>query len=105
MTALPALLCFCLSFQAPTRDRWFAEDKAKHFVASFVATTMAASAARAAGLDPHASAWAGAGAASAVGVWKELRDRRAPGRTASLRDLAWDGAGVAAGVAVMRRVR
>lgn len=101
----PALLCLCLSFQAPTRDRWLAEDKAKHFVASFVATTVSASAARAAGLDPHASAWAGAGAASAIGVWKEIRDRGVRGETSSLRDLAWDGAGVAAGVVLMRQVR
>ena len=108
MSTLPALLCLCLSLplqQAPARDRWFAEDKAKHFLLSFVATSVSASAARAAGLDAPTSAWAGAGAASAIGVWKELRDRKVPGETASLRDLAWDGAGVAAAVVVMRRVR
>ena len=107
MIPIPPLICLCFSLQAraPEPDRWFSEDKAKHFVASFVATTVSASAARAAGLDARSSAWAGAGAGSVIGVWKELRDRGVAGETASLKDLAWDGAGVAAGVALMRRVR
>jgi putative lipoprotein len=106
MTPAPLLLCLCVSLQAPVaRDGWFGEDKAKHFVASFVVTSLSASAARAAGLAPPASAWAGGAAASAAGVWKELRDRRIPGETVSLKDLAWDAAGVAAGVALMHQVR
>lgn len=100
-------LCLCLSLQgAPAPpDRWFAEDKVKHFLASFVATSLGASAARLGGLEPRESAWAGAAVGGAFGVWKELRDRGREGSTASARDLVWDAAGVAAGVAVQRQIR
>lgn len=106
MNAAALALCLCLSLSGqPPRDRWFAEDKVKHFVASFVVTSASASAARAAGLEPAPSAWVGAGVGTGIGVWKELRDVGRRGETASLRDLAWDLAGVAAGTAVMRQVR
>lgn len=102
--ALAICLCFSLGGQ-PAGDRWFAEDKAKHFVTSFVVTSLSASAARTAGLDVRSSAYVGAAAGTAIGVWKELRDSGHPGETASLRDLTWDLAGVGAGYAVMRQVR
>lgn len=106
MNAAALALCLCMSFGAqPPADRWFAEDKIKHFVTSFVVTSLSASAARTAGLDPRESAYAGAGAGVAVGVWKELRDMGRRGETASFRDLTWDLAGVGAGYAVMRQVR
>lgn len=98
-------LCFSVSPQQQPRDRWIGEDKAKHFFASFVVTSISAGAARAAGLDPAPSAWVGAGVGAASGAWKELRDRRTPGATVSLKDAAWDLAGVAAGTALLRQVR
>jgi putative lipoprotein len=99
-------LCLCLSMgtNAP-RDRWIAEDKFKHFVASFVITTIAASAARSSGVEPDRSAWIGAGVGASAGILKELRDAGRRGQTASFRDLTWDFAGVGASVALMRRVR
>lgn len=107
MTPAPVLFCLCLSLStaAPERDRWVGEDKLKHFLASFVATSVSASFARTAGLDARSSAQVGAGVSVGLGVWKELRDARRPDATVSLRDLAWDLAGTGAGFAVMRQVR
>lgn len=82
-------------------DRWFAEDKLKHFAASFVLTSLAGGAARAAGLEHGASVAVGAGVGMGLGVLKEARDLRDPNATASLRDLAWDAAGVGAATAVL----
>jgi putative lipoprotein len=106
VNAIIPLFCLCLSIapQQP-RDRWISEDKAKHFFASFVVTSISAGAARAAGLDPAASAWVGAGVGAGAGVWKELRDRRTPGATVSLKDAAWDLAGVGAAAALVRQAR
>lgn len=101
-------VCFCLSLPVggpPQEDRWVGEDKVKHFLASFVATSLAAGVARAAGADAEASAWAGAGAGATLGVWKELRDRGREGATPSARDLVWDAAGVTAATAVLLQVR
>ena len=106
MTPLVPALCLCLSFQgSPARDRWIGEDKWKHFFASFVVTSISASAARAAGLDPAPSAWVGAGVGVGAGLWKELRDRRRPDATPSLKDGVWDLAGVGASTALLRQVR
>lgn len=107
MTAPTLALCACLALLPPDppRDPWFAEDKVKHFFASFVVTSLAASGARSVGLDARASVWAGAGLGTAVGVWKEIRDQGRQGETASFRDLAWDLMGVGAASAVMDQVR
>lgn len=107
MNAAAFTLCLCMSFgggqSAP--DPWFGEDKVKHFITSFVATSLSASAARMAGLEARESAFVGAGTGVAVGVLKEVRDIGRRGETASFRDLAWDFAGVGASYAVMRQVR
>lgn len=105
MSLAPLLLCLCLSVGDPPRDRWFSEDKLKHFVASFVITSLSASGARAAGLDAGASTWVGAGVGAGFGVWKEIRDARLPDATVSARDLVWDLAGVGAASAMMHQVR
>src|SRR5690606_22258255 len=103
---MPFLLCLCLSLSAQEpADRWFAEDKAKHFLTSFAATTITAGGARMLGMDATTAAYTGAGAAAGLGVWKELRDARLPEGSASFRDIVWDGAGIAAGTAVMLQVR
>jgi putative lipoprotein len=101
------VLCLCLSFATgqPPRDPWVSEDKLMHFAASFAATTLAASAARTAGLDPERSTVAGAVAAAGIGVWKEVDDHRRPGGFFSFRDLLWDAAGIGAAAGVMRQVR
>lgn len=98
------LFVLCMSFGGGSgeqpRDRFFGEDKWKHFVTSFVATSLAASAARLSGMDTEAAVVVGAGAAVTLGVGKEVVDLRRPGARldASLHDMAWNlgGLGVAA---------
>jgi uncharacterized protein YfiM (DUF2279 family) len=105
MSPLIPLLCLCFSTAPQTRDRWISEDKAKHFFAAFVVTSISAGAARAVGLEPAASAWVGAGVGATAGAWKELRDRKVPDATVSLKDAAWDLAGVGAATVLLRQVR
>lgn len=99
------LLCLCFSTPAQSRDRWVGEDKAKHFFASFVVTSLSASAVRAAGAEPGTSAWIGAGVGVGAGAWKELRDRRSAEGMVSVKDAVWDLAGVGAAAALLRQVR
>lgn len=105
------LLMLCLSLGGqPTastqpEDRWFGEDKLKHFVTSFIVTSLASSGARAAGLENDASLLVGAGTGVGLGVWKEWSDRNAEGRTASVRDIVWDLAGVGAAAVVQAQTQ
>ena len=104
MTAAALALCGCLALlpPEPPRDRWFGEDKVKHFLASFFVQSVAYASLRAADA-PHGSALAGATAATAaVGLWKERVDRRRTGLF-SARDLAWDAAGAAAASLLLSR--
>lgn len=88
----------------PESDRWFAEDKLKHFLMSFAVTSVGYAAARTAGFG-HASALAvGTGAGAAAGVWKEARDRISGGDV-SARDLVWDAVGVTVGGVFSAQVR
>jgi uncharacterized protein YfiM (DUF2279 family) len=107
MSPAPVLLALSLSLgpPGPPPDRWFAEDKLRHFFASFVVTSISAGAARAAGLDPAASAWAGAGVGAGAGVAKEIRDGVRGRGTPSFRDLLWDAVGIAASAIVAGQVR
>lgn len=83
-------------------DPWLAEDKLRHFALSFAATEMSFGAARlVVGRDTALPA--AATTALALGLAKELRDRRAGGRF-SFRDLAWNIAGVTAGVALVHNI-
>lgn len=84
----------------PPVDRWFAEDKMKHFVASFLITSVSASAARFAGADGPASLYIGVGVGATAGMAKEISDHRAPTNSFSYRDILWDIAGIAAAAAV-----
>ena len=103
------LLFLCLTLgprDAPEPDRFFAEDKLKHFFTSFIVTSLAASGARAAGLDHDTSLWVGAGVGAGVGIAKELNDMRsAETETASLLDLVWDLGGVGAATVVVAQTR
>jgi uncharacterized protein YfiM (DUF2279 family) len=95
------VLCLSLSGGSGPEDRWIAEDKFKHFFNSYVATVLAASGARVAGLDARQSLAVGVGVGAGAGVWKEIRDARLPGGSASVRDLVWDFAGVGVGAVVV----
>jgi uncharacterized protein YfiM (DUF2279 family) len=98
------VLCFSLSGAEPV-DRWVAEDKFKHFFTSFAVTSLAAAGARATGLDASQSLAAGVAVGAGAGIWKEIRDHRIPGHSASVRDLVWDFAGVGAAAAVISQAR
>ncbi len=98
------LLVLTLAVPPQTPDPWWAEDKLRHFAASFVATSLSASAARAAGLDQPGSLYAGSATGVTVAVGKEVSDRRRGG-IFSLRDLVWDAAGIAAAVLLLDAAR
>ena len=100
-------LCMTLGRQpgAPVPDRFFGEDKLKHFFTSFVVTSLAASGARAAGLSADESLWIGAGTGATVGILKEVSDLRREGATASLYDIVWDLGGVGAAAALNARAQ
>jgi uncharacterized protein YfiM (DUF2279 family) len=96
-------LVFSLSPTAPP-DRWFADDKIKHFFTSAFVQSMSYGALRTSGLD-HGAALAGASVTTAaVGVGKELVDLRAKGEF-SLRDLTWDAAGAGAATVLLVRTK
>lgn len=90
-----------LAFAA--QDRWFAEDKYRHFFMSFGGTVLGYGAVGALG-DADAAAAIALGAGAAAGVAKELLDRRAGG-SFSLRDLAWDGLGLLAAWGLLKNTR
>lgn len=108
-TALLALLLGGVSppHQAPHDTRsepasdWFSEDKLKHFIASFVVTSVSASASRAAGLDRAESVGIGAGVGVAAGLIKEHEDSRTGGAFSGA-DLVWDAAGIGASILLLR---
>jgi len=103
------MLCLCLSLGTDPKtpaDRFFAEDKLKHFAVSFVFTSLASSGARAAGLGRAPALATGAAAGMGLGIAKELRDRRSPeSGTASLYDLAWDAIGVGTATVLVAQAR
>ncbi len=90
------LLVFSLhGLPAPAPDGWITRDKAQHFFMSAFVQSVAYGSLRGSGVS-HGSALVGATAATAaVGVGKELRDRRVKGEF-SVRDLTWDAAGAGA---------
>lgn len=107
MNACILFLCMTLGRQAGPQppDRFFGEDKLKHFFTSFVVTSLAASGARAAGLDADASLLVGVGTGATVGVLKEVSDLRREGAQASLYDIVWDLGGVGAAAAINARAQ
>ena len=84
-------------------DRWFGEDKFKHFAFSYMITVGAFAGARFI-TGQEESIMIGAGLGLAAGIAKELYDRRT-NRSASMRDLLWDAAGVATGIIIASHTR
>jgi uncharacterized protein YfiM (DUF2279 family) len=83
-------------------DGWLTRDKVQHFFMSAFVQSAAYGSLRGTGMT-HGSALAGASlATAAVGVGKELRDRRVKGEF-SVRDLTWDAAGAASMTALLSR--
>ena len=76
-------------------DGWFGQDKLQHLFMSAFVQSASYGTLRGTGL-PHGAALGGATATTAaVGIGKELRDRRVTGLF-SKRDLVWDAAGAGA---------
>lgn len=88
----------------PPPDPFFGEDKIKHFVTSFVVSSITISGARAAGLDRGDAILTGASFTLAVGIAKEINDSRR-GQFFSVRDLLWDIAGTGASAALLAQTR
>jgi len=106
---VPLVIAFKLTFGGtapvpPPPDRWFAEDKARHFFLSFAVTNFSYGTARLFGLDHGTAALTAGLTAGAAGVGKELYDRSRGGRF-STRDLVWDGAGIATGLTLVSQAR
>jgi uncharacterized protein YfiM (DUF2279 family) len=101
-----AMLAVSLLGAPPTQPRepFFAEDKFKHYFASFVITSLAASGARVAGLKHSESIAVGAGFGAAGGLIKEIQDERR-GQFFSVRDMLWDLAGIGTAVVVVDAAR
>jgi uncharacterized protein YfiM (DUF2279 family) len=96
------------SFGAPQErdapaDRWLARDKALHFAVSAMVQGTAHTVLRANGFAYREASWTAGVTTLAVGVGKELWDRRA-GRVLSWRDLVADAAGGGTGAVVMAQV-
>lgn len=87
-----------------SKDSWFGQDKMKHLVTSFAATTMGYAGLRTTGVDHRSAALLAVAGAGTLGVLKEAYDR-AHARPFSFRDLAWDALGVAIGAALVDRTR
>ena len=101
MHALALLFTLHFGDEHPGGDRWFSQDKAKHFFMAAFVQSASFSALRSTGLH-WSTSMAGATATTAiVSVGKEIRDARTGG-DASIKDLAWDAAG-AAGASVLLR--
>lgn len=99
-------LCLALNLiyaqAAVVRDSWFGIDKIKHFFISAFIESVSYSALQAARVN-HRTALNGAiGVSAAVGVARELHDKRTPGNRFSYKDLAWDALGIGAGAIVLR---
>ncbi len=107
MNACILFMCLTLGGPRPQQppDRFFGEDKLKHFFTSFVVTSLAASGARALGVDNDASVLIGAGTGATVGILKEVSDLRREGAQASVYDIVWDLGGVGAAAALNARAQ
>ncbi|MEO6526896.1 MAG: hypothetical protein ABIP93_09755 [Gemmatimonadaceae bacterium] len=84
------------------RESWFGADKLQHFFTSAFVQSIAYGGLRRAGAGEGGSIAGASIASAALGVGKELVDRRTKGEF-SVRDLAWDAAG--AGTATVLLVR
>lgn len=95
------VLLFALHFgdEHPGGDRWFSQDKAKHFFMAAFVQSGSFSLLRSTGLRWSTSIAGATGTTAIVGIGKEIRDARTGG-DASVKDLVWDAAG-AAGASIL----
>jgi len=90
---------------AVVRDGWFGIDKIKHFFLSAFIESVSFSVLQAAHVKRRPALSAAIGVTAAVGVAREIHDKRTPGKWFSYQDLAWDALGIGAGAAVLTQTR
>jgi uncharacterized protein YfiM (DUF2279 family) len=105
------ILALCLATNlvfaqtAVVRDSWFGIDKIKHFFISAFIESVTYSALQAAHVKRRPALTGAIGVAAAIGVARELHDRKKPGNRFSYRDLTWDALGIGAGAVVLTNTR
>lgn len=98
-------LVFAALLQGTPRDSFFGVDKVKHFFMSALVQSLAYSVTQVTTRGDRSSLLLSASAATAaVGIGKEIHDRRGNGLF-SIRDLVWDGAGAGAATLILIRAR
>ncbi len=90
---------------AVVRDSWFGADKIKHFFMSAFIESVTYSALQAARVNHRPALGSAIGVTMAVGVGREIHDKRTPGKFFSVRDLAWDAVGATAGAVLLSQTR
>jgi uncharacterized protein YfiM (DUF2279 family) len=100
--SLAANLVFAQAAVAvPHQDAWFGVDKIKHFFMSAFIESVTYSALQAAKVKHRPALGTAIGVTMAVGVGRELHDRRIQGNLFSVRDLTWDALGATAGAVML----
>lgn len=86
------------------RESWLGSDKLKHFFISAFIESVTFSGLQAAGSGRNAAFAGAVGATAAVGIGREIHDRKTKGLF-SLGDLAWDAVGAGGAVLVLRKTQ
>jgi len=86
------------------RDRFFAPDKAQHFLFSMISTVFAGKfAEERVGWSAQQSKYVAVGISFGIGFLKEVRDNRQPNNRFSWKDLVADVGGIALGVVLLNQ--
>jgi uncharacterized protein YfiM (DUF2279 family) len=85
-------------------DRWFGEDKLRHFFASYAVAAVGYGSARLVGIESDAALSLATGGAAVASIGKEWADVRRGGPF-SLKDLVYDAAGIAVALGILRNAR
>jgi putative lipoprotein len=102
--ALGVNLLFAQAAVASPTDSWFGADKIKHFFLSAFATSISFSALQAAGANRRAAMGGAIGASLALGVAREIYNRRTT-QLFSIKDLTWGAMGTAAAAPMLNQTR
>jgi uncharacterized protein YfiM (DUF2279 family) len=86
---------------AIARDSWFGIDKIKHFFMSAFIESVSFSVLQAAHVKRRPALTGAIGVTAAIGIAREIHDKRTPGNWFSYRDLTWDALGIGAGAAML----
>lgn len=89
---------------AVAKDSWFGVDKIKHFFLSAFVTSVSYSAIQATGANRKTAMTGAVGASLAVGVAREVQNRRTT-KLFSFKDLTWDAVGTVAAATMLNQTR